>query len=150
VYLLPHVISVYFQYVSICRKMLTGGKNTFKIELCSLLWVYLLSMCLGQYKLNPQWRQICPRIYLSVFTSFAPRGNQTAGAYSKKDDAHSLEECITSCCDEEVCNVVFMHDSTCYHVCLHISILSLFMVCFELGMTLLKADFFCSIDHVCY
>jgi len=97
--------------------MLTGGKNTFKIKLCSLLCVYLLSMCLGhEYKLNPQWRQICPRIYLSVFTSFAPRGNQTAGAYSKKDDAHSLEECITSCCGEEVCNVVFMHDSTCYHI----------------------------------
>lgn len=97
--------------------MLTGGKNTFKIELCSLLWMYLLSLCLGHdYKLNPQWRQICPRIYPSVFTGFAPRGNQTAGAYSKKDDAHSLEECITSCCDEEVCNVVFMHDLTCYHI----------------------------------
>lgn len=131
--------------------MLTGGKNTFKIELSFLLWLCFFSVCLGhEYKLNPQWRQICPRIYLSVFTSFAPRGNQTAGAYSKKDDVHSLEGCITSCCEEEVCNVVFMHDSTCYQVCQHILVLSLYLVYPELRMTLLKAYFFSSLDNVCY
>lgn len=95
-----------------------GRKNTFKMCICFLLWVWFLSVCLGhEYNLNPQWRQLCPRIYLSIFSSVAPRGNETAGAYSKKDDIHSLDACIRSCCEEEVCNVVFMHDSTCYQVC---------------------------------
>jgi hypothetical protein len=101
--------------------MPAGQKNIYQLYLSHILWVWFLSVCLGQeYKLNPQWRQICPQIYLSVFTSFAPRGNETAGAYSKKDNIHSLEDCITSCCEEEVCNVVFMYDSTCYQVCKHV------------------------------
>lgn len=113
-----------FSLFSVCEirssKMPTDGKNTFRIYLSFLLWLWLLYVCQGhEPKLNPQWRQFCPRIYLRVFTSFAPRGNETAGAYSKKDDIHSLEGCITSCCEEEVCNVVFMHDSTCYQVCQH-------------------------------
>ncbi|XP_021932800.1 dyslexia-associated protein KIAA0319-like protein isoform X2 [Zootermopsis nevadensis] len=98
-------------------KMLTGRRNTITTFIYFVLWVWFLSVCLGhEYKLNPQLRQLCPRIYLSVFTSFAPRGNETAGSYSKKDDIHSLEDCITSCCEEEGCNVVFMHDSTCYQI----------------------------------
>ncbi|XP_023702907.1 dyslexia-associated protein KIAA0319-like protein isoform X3 [Cryptotermes secundus] len=110
-----------FCLFSVCEIKLSGmpagQKNTFKMHLSYLLWVWFLSVCLGEeYKLSPQWRQICPRIYLSVFTSFAPRGNETAGAYSKKDNIHSLEDCITSCCGEDVCNVVFMHDSTCYQI----------------------------------
>jgi hypothetical protein len=101
--------------------MPAGQKNIFKISLSHILWVWFLSVCLGQeYELSPQWRQICPQIYLSVFTRFAPRGNETAGAFSKKDNINSLEDCVTSCCEEEVCNVVFMHDSTCYQVCEHV------------------------------
>lgn len=100
--------------------MLTGRKNTFKIRIYFVLWVWFLSVCLGhENELNPQWRQFCPQIYLHVFTSCAPRGNETAGVYSKKDDIHSLEGCIRSCCEEE-CNVVFMHDSACFQVCQHI------------------------------
>ena len=97
--------------------MVTGPTNTLKIVLSLLVWVWFLSVCLGQnFDLDIQWRQVCPRMYLSVFTGFAPRGNESAGTYSKKDVIHSLEDCITSCCSEEMCNVVFMHDKACYQV----------------------------------
>ncbi|PSN49545.1 hypothetical protein C0J52_04994 [Blattella germanica] len=96
---------------------MTGPRSSFKISVSALIWVWFLTFCLGQnYDLDPRWRQICPRMYLSIFNGYAPRGNDTAGVYTKKDDIHRLEDCITSCCTEEMCNVIFMHDDACYQI----------------------------------
>ena len=106
--------------------MVRGPINTFKINVFLLIWVLFLSVCLGQnYELDLQWRELCPRMYLRVFTGFAPKGNESAGRYIKKDDIHSIENCITSCCSEDMCNVIFMYNKTCYQVCKHETLLHL-------------------------
>ncbi|XP_068081362.1 dyslexia-associated protein KIAA0319-like protein isoform X2 [Anabrus simplex] len=91
--------------------------GAFAVGVFLLSWITTFTVCSGQtYTLEQEWRIMCPRIYLNVFTGYAPRGNETAGVYSKKESATSLERCIYTCCNEDLCNVVFMHDKTCFHI----------------------------------
>lgn len=43
-------------------------------------------------------------------------GNMTAGNYTEKPKFKGLKQCVMGCCVLETCNVVFMHDTTCYHI----------------------------------
>ncbi|XP_044740297.1 dyslexia-associated protein KIAA0319-like protein [Chrysoperla carnea] len=60
---------------------------------------------------------LCPYMYPKQFTGYAPRGNQSAGIFTHIDYEHSLEGCLKTCCRNiKTCNVIFMHNTTCYHV----------------------------------
>lgn len=85
--------------------------------LSALSLLYLLINCSGQIQdIDSQWHYVCPGIYPAVFIGFAPRGNKTAGIYKKIDKVHSLDSCMSACCKDENCNVVFMHDAACYNI----------------------------------
>ncbi|XP_049856046.1 dyslexia-associated protein KIAA0319-like protein isoform X1 [Schistocerca gregaria] len=82
-----------------------------------LTWICTLTVAAGKmYPLDGKWTFVCPQIYLAVFTGFAPKGNQTAGTYTKQEDIHSLDSCLVACCNSETCNVVFMHNAECFHI----------------------------------
>ncbi|KAK7867796.1 hypothetical protein R5R35_001209 [Gryllus longicercus] len=102
---------------SICRKFRMACDWKCGAVLFMVLLVNIVEQSSGQPReLDPQWTYVCPTIYPTVFTGFAPRGNKTAGTYKKKDKVHTLDQCIMTCCKDDYCNVVFMHDTSCYHI----------------------------------
>nr|CAD7429431.1 unnamed protein product [Timema monikensis] len=67
-------------------------------------------------EMDPRWRDSCPQIYLSEFKSYAPIGNETSGVFAKKATIHTIEDCIADCCDDKMCNIIFMHNTECFQI----------------------------------
>nr|CAD7608531.1 unnamed protein product [Timema genevievae] len=67
-------------------------------------------------EMDPRWRDSCPQIYLSEFESYAPIGNETSGVFAKKATIHTIEDCIADCCDDKMCNIIFMHNTDCFKI----------------------------------
>lgn len=80
------------------------------------LYLLLFESCIGDYN---RWnvQLLCSDLYPRVFTSYLPRGNLTDGTYMQQIPSLSnMQECVMACCKKPLCNVAFMHNSTCYHV----------------------------------
>jgi len=79
------------------------------------LYLLIFESCMGNYA---SWDMplLCPDIYPRVFTSYLPRGNLTSGTYMQQIHLSNIQDCIMACCKKSLCNVAFMHNSTCYHV----------------------------------
>lgn len=58
----------------------------------------------------------CPQLLPRVLVGFAPRGNETAGVYKKSTEAENIDHCVSLCCAQQSCNVVFMYEMTCYQI----------------------------------
>lgn len=86
----------------------------------ALLTVHFLHCCAAQEYAEgvgiDKWTDICPNIFPKVFVGFGPKGNESAGNYEKKDNVHNFRECLSMCCEDDKCNVVFMYQSSCFLV----------------------------------
>lgn len=89
--------------------------------IAALLTVHLLKCGAQEYVDTigfEKWIDVCPGIYPKVFVGFGPKGNESAGNYEKKENVHSFRECLSMCCEQDSCNVVFMYETTCFLVSL--------------------------------
>lgn len=79
------------------------------------LYLLLFGTCIGDYA---RWnvQLLCPDLYPRVFTSYLPRGNLTGGTFTQQSYLSNIQECVMACCKKPLCNVAFMHNSTCYHI----------------------------------
>lgn len=75
-----------------------------------------ISLMKSSYHLEVNLKEDCPDLYLEAFLGFAPKGNLSAGTYIKKDSVYRITDCLAECCNDPLCNVVFMHDTSCLHV----------------------------------
>lgn len=79
-----------------------------------LYLLLLLGSCIGNYTWDLQ--VLCPDLYPRVFTSYLPRGNLTGGTFTQQPRLSNMQNCVMACCKKTLCNVVFMHNGTCYHI----------------------------------
>lgn len=73
----------------------------------------------SQINFGPGLRLLCPSLMNNVFKHYAPRGGMNAGVYKiykPQSGLPSLQECVEFCCEDTACNVVFMHNSTCFKI----------------------------------
>lgn len=91
-----------------------------RAEIIATIILMFLTTVLCQLDFETQCPQLLPRL----FVGFAPRGNETAGVYKKSTEAEDIDHCVSLCCAQQSCNVVFMHKVTCYQVNTSILILS--------------------------
>lgn len=54
--------------------------------------------------------------YYRFIRGYVPRGNLSAGVFTKVQDVSALKSCVMKCCVDEKCNVALMMDTNCYHV----------------------------------
>lgn len=66
--------------------------------------------------LDKKWQMMCPDIYPYEFKGYAPRGNWSSGTFQGIPQYTSIKHCIASCCERPKCNIILMHNNTCYHV----------------------------------
>ncbi|KAJ0174628.1 hypothetical protein K1T71_009736 [Dendrolimus kikuchii] len=93
--------------------------STVHLSLFILMFSLYITISLSQY--NKVWDEKyennkCPRLYPKNFINYAPAGNLTAGNFTEKIGLKGLKYCVMSCCLSEICNIVFIVDSRCYHV----------------------------------
>ena len=50
----------------------------------------------------------------NLYSGFTPIGRVDAGTYTKIEVAKSLPDCLSSCCDQDSCNIAFYHNDVCY------------------------------------
>ena len=81
------------------------------------LCLLFLGVCVGEYSDWDSKRQMmCPGLYPKIFTDYAPLGNLSESVYTKKLGVNNIKHCVADCCNEPLCHVAMMHNSTCYHV----------------------------------
>lgn len=79
------------------------------------LYLLLFGSCIGNFaRLDMQL--LCSNLYPQVFKSYLPRGNLTSGTYTQQPHLFTIQDCIIACCKKSLCNVAFIHNSTCYHI----------------------------------
>ncbi|XP_026756071.2 dyslexia-associated protein KIAA0319 [Galleria mellonella] len=84
-----------------------------------LLCVMNVTISLSQY--NKPWsdkyeNNKCPKLYPKNFVNYGPVGNLTAGNYTEQAGLKGLRQCVMACCLSEICNIVFIVDSRCFHL----------------------------------
>ncbi|XP_032664375.1 dyslexia-associated protein KIAA0319-like protein [Odontomachus brunneus] len=79
------------------------------------LYLLLFGSSIGNYT-TWDFQLLCTDMYPRVFTSYVPRGNLTGGTFTPQLRISNMQECVMTCCKKSLCNVAFMHNSTCYHI----------------------------------
>lgn len=63
--------------------------------------------------------RMCPKVY-PILRRYLPRRKENAGDYEHKAEIHNIGECLDACCLDKKCNVVFMHETKCFNVSIHV------------------------------
>ncbi|XP_012263450.2 dyslexia-associated protein KIAA0319-like protein [Athalia rosae] len=66
-------------------------------------------------ELDQDWQPTCPGLHPYEYKGFTPRGNLSSGIF-REIKVTGIEQCILTCCKRPSCNIILMHNDTCYHV----------------------------------
>ena len=84
----------------------------------SIILVSILSLSIrdvySQLQVEADVRN-CPTILDRVWAGYVPKGNKQAGTF-KDSGSPALGTCVEICCENPICNIVFMFNATCYQV----------------------------------
>lgn len=87
----------------------------FLVHLVSLLACLRISVS-DITDLDRKWQSACPGLYPFEYKGYAPRGNLTSGTFHEMPQYTTVKHCTASCCRRPTCNIILMHNNTCYHI----------------------------------
>lgn len=79
-----------------------------EVHVVTILLFLLLGKCAAQEK--------CPYLFKHIFESYTPLGNLSKTTFTEYPQLTDQWDCVKACCAKANCNVVFIHNFTCYHV----------------------------------
>jgi hypothetical protein len=81
-----------------------------------VLWLTISSALEFDSPYDSSWTLACGSLQPNRYKGCVPAGNLTAGVYTKKKEIEDIETCVTACCEEPSCNVLFFYNGICYLV----------------------------------
>ncbi|CAL1295459.1 unnamed protein product [Larinioides sclopetarius] len=55
----------------------------------------------------------------NIYPQSTPYGNLSAGTYKKISDAVTFPDCVQACCEDNKCNIAFLHNTICFTLHCH-------------------------------
>ncbi|XP_073977595.1 dyslexia-associated protein KIAA0319-like protein isoform X1 [Rhodnius prolixus] len=88
----------------------------FNFILCVGVLPFILQLVQCQLQFGSSLSTLCPQLSNKVWIGYAPKGNKEAGTYTVAKKITDLKTCVTDCCRDIHCNVIFMYNTTCYKI----------------------------------